>query len=174
LNRISNFHLFKDLTATNCTGVKSYVTNFIKAASSSGSSMNPMLKAQMLATALNVYFSDPALGGNKISAPVPIGGVTIDLTNVCKMIDGSAGHGDVYCRQLPECQQRIRWRNQPDCLANAGLCSKSVECRRQYVVWECQGHPGTGEGWIRRDQQPGCSDAVNLEAPAVAQSYNLA
>jgi hypothetical protein len=42
------------------------------------------------------------------------------------------------------------------------------------VVWECQGHPGTGEGCLRRDQQPGCSDAVNLEAPAVAQSYNLA
>jgi len=50
-----------------------------------------MLKAQMLATALDVYFSDPALGGNKINAPAPIGGVSIDLTMVCKMIDGSGG-----------------------------------------------------------------------------------
>jgi len=50
-----------------------------------------MLKAQMLATALNVYFSDPALGGNKIGAPAPVGGVKIDLTKICKMIDGSGG-----------------------------------------------------------------------------------
>jgi hypothetical protein len=82
---------FQDLSKTSCKDIAAYVTNVIKAASSSGSSMNPMLKAQMLATALDVYFSDPALGGNKISAPVPIGGVTIDLTNVCKMIDGSGG-----------------------------------------------------------------------------------
>jgi hypothetical protein len=50
-----------------------------------------MLKAQMLATALDVYFSDPAKGGNKIGAPAPIGAVTIDLTQVCAMIDGSSG-----------------------------------------------------------------------------------
>ena len=53
--------------------------------------MNAMLKAQMLATALDVYFSDPALGGNKINAPAPIGGVKIDLTKICKMIDTSGG-----------------------------------------------------------------------------------
>jgi len=45
--------------------------------------MNAMLKAQMLATALDVYFSAPALGGNMIGAPAPIGGVDIDLTKVC-------------------------------------------------------------------------------------------
>jgi hypothetical protein len=71
--------------------VATYVTKIIKAADSSGSSMNAMLKAQMLATALDVYFSDPALGGNKISAPVPIGGVKIDLTMICYMIDSSSG-----------------------------------------------------------------------------------
>jgi hypothetical protein len=49
--------------------------------------MNPMLKAQMLAPALDVYFSNPGLGGNKINAPAPIGGLAIDLTNVC----GSGG-----------------------------------------------------------------------------------
>jgi len=47
----------------------------------------------MLATALDVYFSDPGLGGNKINAPVPVGGATIDLTNICKMIDSSGGTG---------------------------------------------------------------------------------
>jgi hypothetical protein len=63
----------------------------IKAANASGVAMNAMLKAQMLATAMDVYFSDPLLGGNMISAPAPIGGVTIDLTKICKMIDGSGG-----------------------------------------------------------------------------------
>ena len=83
---------FQDLSATaNCRGSRAYVTNIIKAANASGASMNAMLKAQMLATALDVYFSNPALGGNKIGAPVPIGGVSIDLTTICKMIDGSGG-----------------------------------------------------------------------------------
>ncbi len=44
----------------------------------------------MLATALDVYFSDPALGTNKIGAPHPIGGVKIDLTQVCNMLDNSS------------------------------------------------------------------------------------
>ena len=78
---------FQDLSATaTCKDVAAYVTNIIKAANSSGTSMNPMLKAQMLATALDVYFSDPALGGNQIKAPAPIGGQKIDLTKVCKNI----------------------------------------------------------------------------------------
>src|SRR5213078_418259 len=77
-------------TAT-CAQVGTYVLNVIKAANASGAAMNAMLKAQMLATALDVYFSDPALGSNKISAPAPIGGVSIDLTKICKMIDGSGG-----------------------------------------------------------------------------------
>ncbi len=83
---------FQDLSATaTCAQVGTYVLNVIKAANASGSSMNAMLKAQMLATSLDVYFSDPALGGNKIGAPAPIGGVAIDLTKICKMIDGSGG-----------------------------------------------------------------------------------
>lgn len=83
---------FQDLSASaSCSTVATYVYNVIKAANASGASMNAMLKAQMLATALDVYFSDPALGGNKINAPAPIGGVTIDLTMICKMIDSSGG-----------------------------------------------------------------------------------
>jgi hypothetical protein len=71
---------FQDLSSTaTCAQVGTYVTNVIKAASSAGAAMNAMLKAQMLATALDVYFSDGSLGGNKIGAPAPIGGVTIDL-----------------------------------------------------------------------------------------------
>ena len=85
------YNPFKDLptgTAAN------YVYNIIKAASASGASMNAMLKGQMLATALDVYFSDPALGGNRIGAPVPIGGVWIDLTKINKPI-GSGSFKDV-------------------------------------------------------------------------------
>ena len=91
---LNGYNPFGDLTATTCNGVKSYVTNVIRAANASGASMNAMLKAQMLATALDVYFSAPALGGNRISAPVPIGGVAIDLTNVCKL--GSSGQCAAY------------------------------------------------------------------------------
>jgi hypothetical protein len=78
---------FQDLSATaTCAQVATYVNNVIKAANASGAAMNAMLKGQMLATALDVYFSDPALGGNKIAAPAPIGGDPIDLTKVCKDI----------------------------------------------------------------------------------------
>jgi len=83
---------FQDLAAlSTCAQVGTYVTNIIKAANASGAAMNAMLKAQMLATALDVYFSDPALGTNKIGAPKPIGGINVDLTKICKMIDGSGG-----------------------------------------------------------------------------------
>ncbi len=78
---------FQDLSATaSCSQVATYVYNVIKAANASGASMNAILKAQMLATSLDVYFSDPALGGNKIGAPAPIGGVSIDLTKICTNI----------------------------------------------------------------------------------------
>jgi len=80
---------FQDLSATaTCAQVGTYVTNVIKSANASGAAMNAMLKAQMLATALDVYFSNPALGGNKIGAPAgqPLGDVAIDLTKVCKNI----------------------------------------------------------------------------------------
>jgi hypothetical protein len=82
---------FQDLSATaTCAQVATYVYNIIKAANASGASMNAMLKAQMLATALDVYFSNSALGGNKIGAAQPLGGVKIDLTQVCNMLDNSS------------------------------------------------------------------------------------
>ncbi len=82
---LRQFAPFQDLSATaSCSQVASYVYNVIKSANASGASMNAMLKGQMLATALDVYFSDPALGGNKINAPAPIGGISIDLTKICK------------------------------------------------------------------------------------------
>jgi hypothetical protein len=98
---LRQFHPFSDLASgSTCSQVATYVYNVIKAATctSTAKTCNAMLKAQMLATALDVYLSDPALGGNKIGAynglgskQAPIGSVTIDLTQICQMIDGSGG-----------------------------------------------------------------------------------
>jgi hypothetical protein len=81
---------FQDLSSTaTCKQVASYVNGVIGVASAAGAAMNAMLKAQMLATALDVYFSTPGLGGNKISAPTPLGGVKIDVTNASAAFGGS-------------------------------------------------------------------------------------
>jgi hypothetical protein len=86
---------YHPFSAAPSTGLSSYVSRIINAATctSSSNTCNTMLRAQMLATALDVYFSNSALGGNKINAPAPIGGVTIDLTKICKMIDNTNGTG---------------------------------------------------------------------------------
>ena len=73
------------LTATaSCKTVAAYVMGVIKAANASGAAMNAMLKAQMLATALDGFFTSTA-GGNKLGAPSPLGDRAIDLTLVCKL-----------------------------------------------------------------------------------------
>ncbi|HEU5255779.1 MAG TPA: hypothetical protein VFU28_07305, partial [Vicinamibacterales bacterium] len=76
---LRQFAPFQDLSPTaNCNQVNTYVQGIIKSANASGTTMNAMLKAQMLATALDVYFSSPA-GGSKIGN-VSLGGVKINLT----------------------------------------------------------------------------------------------
>jgi len=91
---LRQFAPFKDLSAAaSCSGVAAYFTSMFNAANAGGTSMNPMLKAQMLATAFDVYFSDPSLGGNKIGAPAPIGGVAIDLTDIGGSENVSAAFG---------------------------------------------------------------------------------
>ncbi len=67
--------------------VTGYVYTVIKLANAGGASMNAMLKGQMLATALDVYFSEGGLGGSKIAAyngGTSIGGIDVDLTKVCR------------------------------------------------------------------------------------------
>jgi hypothetical protein len=81
---LTTYNPFKDQPASGKSW-KEYTTAVIKAANASGASMNAMLKAQMLATALDVYFSSPA-SGNPIKAPASLGGVNVDLTTVCKNI----------------------------------------------------------------------------------------
>jgi hypothetical protein len=98
---LRQYNPFQDLSATaTCSQDASYVTGIIKVATctSSSNTCNAMLRAQMLATALDVYFSTPSLGGNRIGAfnglggsTPALGGVAIDLSKVCAMIDGSSG-----------------------------------------------------------------------------------
>lgn len=94
------FNPFKDDTPTTCKAEATYVSNILSGAtcSSSGNTCNPMLRAQMLATALDVYFSDPTLGGNQIGAfnnlgnkTPALGGVAIDLSHICDGGDGGLG-----------------------------------------------------------------------------------
>ncbi len=76
---LRQFPPFQDLSSTaTCGQVANYVSK-VTGAASGGSSMNAKLKAQMLSTALDTYFSDPGLGGNQLGAPTPIGGISINL-----------------------------------------------------------------------------------------------
>jgi hypothetical protein len=97
---------FADAAGKTCGQLVTYVNNVIKAASATN--MNVMLKAQMLATALDVYFSDPNLGYkttslNKTKPPSTfltqgsLGLFTMDLTAVCPMVDNTIS-GSASCK----------------------------------------------------------------------------
>jgi hypothetical protein len=97
---------FADAAGKGCTDLKTYVTGILKGANSTN--MNVMLKAQMLGTALDVYFSDPSLGytstiKNKVKPPSnflthgALGGVSIDTTSICPMIDNTTA-GTATCK----------------------------------------------------------------------------
>src|SRR5207249_58590 len=87
------FAPFQDLSSTaTCSQVASYVYSIIKLANASGATMNAMVKAQDLATSLDVYFGGGP-GGNPIGASTVIGNDLIDLTKVCSVSDQSNGTG---------------------------------------------------------------------------------
>jgi hypothetical protein len=97
---LNGYNPFKDEIATTCSGEASYVLTIIKNAvcTSSTKTCNLMLRAQMLSTALDVYFSTPSLGGNKVGGfnglggnTPALGGVNVDLQHICAMVDGSSG-----------------------------------------------------------------------------------
>jgi hypothetical protein len=71
--------------STGSTGLAGYVYDIVKAANASGASMNAMLKAQMLGTALSAYFSTTGLWQ-----------INIDLTKICNMIDNTTS-GSATC-----------------------------------------------------------------------------
>lgn len=84
--------------ATGCD-LRSYVSGILVGATATD--RNKMLKAQMLATALDVYFSDPAKGytSQAIGKTKPpstflthgsLGAFRMDMTAVCPMVDNTA------------------------------------------------------------------------------------
>jgi hypothetical protein len=68
---LNAYGTFEIAASASCAQIVTRVLAIINAANASGDDMTLMLRAQMLATALNVYFS-PSLAGTKI-----------DLTNLC-------------------------------------------------------------------------------------------
>jgi hypothetical protein len=98
---------FTGAAGKSCNQLVTYVNGIIQGATATN--MNIMLRAQMLATALDVYFSDPNLGwtstkaGTKKQPSVfftgtsPLGLFVMDLTAICPMIDNTTA-GTAKCK----------------------------------------------------------------------------
>lgn len=93
---------FKDAPTT-CSSLKTYVYNILNGATATN--MNSMLKAQMLGTALDVWFSGPGWTSTKSGNVKPpsnflshnnLGTFNMDTTAVCPMVDNTAA-GTATC-----------------------------------------------------------------------------
>jgi hypothetical protein len=92
---------------TTCAEMLTYVNSILKGATATN--MNIMLRAQMMGTALDVYFSDPNLGwtstkvgakkppSNFFSGSSPLGAFVMDLTAICPMVDNTTT-GTAKCK----------------------------------------------------------------------------
>ena len=89
---------------TGCNNLASYVSTILNAASATN--MNKMLKAQMLATALDVWFSGPGWTGTKSGGVKPpsiflshnsLGTFKMDTTAICPMVD-NLSTGTATCK----------------------------------------------------------------------------
>jgi hypothetical protein len=89
---------------TTCSGLATYVSNVLNGASATD--MNKMLKAQMLATALDVWFSGPGWTSTTVSKVKPpssflshntLGGFNMDTTAICPMVDNTTA-GTATCQ----------------------------------------------------------------------------
>jgi hypothetical protein len=88
---LRQFAPFQDLPPRgSCRVVADYVNGTLRSATLHLPPANALLKVEALTTALDVYFSDPAFGGNKIGAPGPIAGALIDLAKVCTGASGGS------------------------------------------------------------------------------------
>jgi hypothetical protein len=103
---LSSLAPFADAAGKSCSQLQTYVTSLLKGATATN--MNVMLRAQMLSTALDVYFSDPTMGytaTSKSGKKPPstflthgaLGGVSIDTTAICPMSDNSTT-GTATCK----------------------------------------------------------------------------
>jgi hypothetical protein len=95
---------FADAPTTSCTALASYVSGILTKASATD--MNKMLKAQMLGTALDVWFSGPGWTSTKIGSVKPpstflqhnnLGTFKMDTTAVCPMVD-NLNTGTATCK----------------------------------------------------------------------------
>jgi hypothetical protein len=160
---LTGFNPFQDDTATNCSDEATYVHDIVSAAacSSTTGTCNSMLRAQMLATALDVYFSDPALGGNQIggfnglgSSQPALGGVAIDLSNVCAIDDTSGG---AVCSGTSE-DSRPEFGIAPPCLGTTVSQVLSYANYASLVNGNPVAAPPTGATWYLQNK--------NLQVPA--------
>ena len=94
---------FSNAPTTSCKDLASYVYNILNGASATD--MNKMLKAQMLGTALDVWFSGPgwtSTASGKIKPPSSflshnnLGTFNMDVTAVCPMVDNTTA-GTATC-----------------------------------------------------------------------------
>jgi hypothetical protein len=97
---------FADAAGKSCSQLVTYVNNILKGASATD--MNKMLKAQMLGSTLDVYFSTPSLGytttavgktkppSNFLSGN-SLGAFKMDTTAVCPMVDNTTA-GTATCK----------------------------------------------------------------------------
>jgi hypothetical protein len=95
---------FANAPTTNCTDLANYVAGILNGASATD--MNKMLKAQMLATALDVWFSGPGWTSTTLSKVKPpssflshnsLGTFKMDTTAVCPMVD-NLSTGSATCK----------------------------------------------------------------------------
>jgi hypothetical protein len=98
---------FADAATKGCSALVTYVNTILKGATATN--MNVMLKAQMIATALDMYFSSSSLGwtttaAGKIKPPSAfftslsgLGSFVMDLTAVCPMVDNTTA-GTATCK----------------------------------------------------------------------------
>lgn len=92
----AEFNVFDDLVANaTCAQVAAYVSNVIKAANASGATMNAMLKAQMLAAALNYYYTtvEPTRGA-------PSGSLSKMVFDITKWSGGFGGATQMTLMQM--------------------------------------------------------------------------
>jgi hypothetical protein len=100
---LKQFHPLSDLSSSaNCAGVATYVQNTIAAAkcTSSTNTCNAMLKAQMLATALDVYFSASGTYGSVSCNAGNWSGTSGSYTKAGAYVTGgsyAAGSGAPWC-----------------------------------------------------------------------------
>jgi hypothetical protein len=95
---------FSNADTTSCNALATYVYNILNGASATN--MNKMLKAQMLGTALDVWFSGPGWTSTKIAGVKPpsaflshnnLGTFKMDTTAICPMVD-NLNAGTANCK----------------------------------------------------------------------------